>query len=88
MKNITTKRELSQPQRARPDFRLARCARFELVIVRTTGFDFFFPIIAFAFGVLRFDFVLVAARFRRVVKPGGKLLFGEHGLSPEPRIER
>ena len=39
-----------------------------LVFVGTTGFDlFFFPIVAFAFGVLRFDFVLITARFRFVL---------------------
>ena len=58
-------------QRARPDFRLARFACFGLVFVRTTVFDFFFLIVAFAFGVLRFDFVLVAARFRLVLAAAG-----------------
>ena len=54
--------------RARPDFLLAPFACFGLVFVGTTGFDlFFFPIVAFAFGVLRFDFVLITARFRFVL---------------------
>jgi hypothetical protein len=36
--------------------------------VETAGFDLFFlPIVVFAFGVPRFDFVLVAARFRFVL---------------------
>ena len=44
---------------------------FEPVFVRSTRFDFFFLIVAFAFGVLRFDFVLIAARFRVVLAAVG-----------------
>lgn len=51
--------------RARPDFLLARFACSGLVFVETIGFELFFvTILVFAFGVLCFDFVLGAARFR------------------------
>ena len=34
------------------------------------------------------DAIRALRKTRRVLKPGGRLLFAEHGLSPEARIER
>lgn len=34
------------------------------------------------------DVTTAIAGMRRVIKPGGQLLFMEHGLSPNPRVER
>ncbi|HEY7307265.1 MAG TPA: class I SAM-dependent methyltransferase [Bryobacteraceae bacterium] len=34
------------------------------------------------------DVAQVLAGIRRVLKPGGRLIFFEHGLSPDPRVQR
>lgn len=34
------------------------------------------------------DITAALLEMRRVLKPGGRLLFSEHGASPEPRVEK
>jgi ubiquinone/menaquinone biosynthesis C-methylase UbiE len=69
-------------------------ALFPVSLFRASGEQLPFASAAFDTVVMTWTFCSIArpvaalTEMSRVLKPGGRLLFVEHGLSPEPRIAR
>lgn len=74
--------------------RRAAQAAVPVSFVRASGERIPFPDAAFDTVIMTWtlcsipDPAAALAEMRRVLKPGGRLRFVEHGLSPEPRVER